>query len=199
MPTTVGWLMLLLLAWLIWAWHRRLYPPPHTAAVTATVQRRLKPRTPDDCPACRRHTAPPAPSVPPPPPVTSWREIKSRRGAPKPIATQGFACPNRRCAVLSDYRRASPCPGRRRRARALRASSDVARERHVGVPSAPGALPRSIGSKPRPSALQKCSPPWRKGSLSLPRCGCSDIATPRSRDGSRGLASIAPPCTIASS
>jgi transposase-like protein len=99
MSTAVGWLVLmLLLAWLIWAWHRRLYPLPHTAAVTATVQRLLKPRTPDNCPACHRHTLPPAPRVPPP--VTPWREIKSRRGAPKRIATQGFACPNRTCAYF---------------------------------------------------------------------------------------------------
>jgi len=26
-----------------------------------------------------------------------WREVKSRRGAPKRIDTQGFACPNRNC------------------------------------------------------------------------------------------------------
>jgi IS1 family transposase len=29
--------------------------------------------------------------------VTPWSAIKSRRGAPKRIATQGFACPNRQC------------------------------------------------------------------------------------------------------
>lgn len=26
-----------------------------------------------------------------------WREIKSRRGAPKRVKTEGFACPNRVC------------------------------------------------------------------------------------------------------
>jgi IS1 family transposase len=30
--------------------------------------------------------------------VTPWREYKSRRGAPKRIPTEGFACPNRRCS-----------------------------------------------------------------------------------------------------
>jgi IS1 family transposase len=30
--------------------------------------------------------------------VTPWRALKSRRGAPKRINTQGFACPNRTCA-----------------------------------------------------------------------------------------------------
>jgi IS1 family transposase/transposase-like protein len=29
-----------------------------------------------------------------------WREVKSRRGAPKRIDTQGFACPNRNCPYL---------------------------------------------------------------------------------------------------
>jgi IS1 family transposase len=32
------------------------------------------------------------------PAVTAWRELKSRRGAPKRIDTAGFACPNRACA-----------------------------------------------------------------------------------------------------
>src|SRR5262249_54906143 len=127
MSTAVSWLMLiLLLAWLIWAWHRRLYPLPHTAAVAATVQRLLKPRTPDDCLACRRHTAPPAPSVPPPPPVTPWREIQRPPWAAKAVCHPGLALPQPPVCLLPDYRRAGSCPGRRRRARALRADSDVA-------------------------------------------------------------------------
>ncbi len=34
---------------------------------------------------------------PAPLPVRPWREVKSRRGAPKRIHTEGFACPNRTC------------------------------------------------------------------------------------------------------
>jgi len=34
---------------------------------------------------------------PAPLPVRPWREVKSRRGAPKRIDTQGFACPNHQC------------------------------------------------------------------------------------------------------
>jgi len=30
-------------------------------------------------------------------PVRPWREVKSRRGAPKRIDTEGYACPNRQC------------------------------------------------------------------------------------------------------
>jgi hypothetical protein len=43
--------------------------------------------------------APPLSSVvePAPLPVRPWREMKSRRGAPKRVNTEGFACPNRGC------------------------------------------------------------------------------------------------------
>jgi transposase-like protein len=55
------------------------------------------PRCPDDCPACR--LASPASSArgPAPQPVRPWREVKSRRGAPKRVNTEGFACPNQQC------------------------------------------------------------------------------------------------------
>jgi len=44
-----------------------------------------------------RLTAPPVAS---PAPVRPWREVKSRRGAPKRVNTEGFACPNQRCAYF---------------------------------------------------------------------------------------------------
>jgi IS1 family transposase/transposase-like protein len=61
------------------------------------LPRLLKPRCPDDCPACR--LASPASSArgPTPQPVRPWREVKSRRGAPKRVNTEGFACPNPKC------------------------------------------------------------------------------------------------------
>ena len=62
-----------------------------------TVQRLLKPRTPDDCLACRLATTASSGGGPVPVPVRPWREVKSRRRAPKRIDTQGFACPNRNC------------------------------------------------------------------------------------------------------
>ncbi len=87
-------LLLVLLAWRIWMWWcpRNQNRP----AVAAQIQRLLKPRTPNDCPSCCQQaaslaTAPPNLSVPP------WRDRKSLRGAPKRIATQGFACPQRAC------------------------------------------------------------------------------------------------------
>jgi hypothetical protein len=69
-------------------------------AVRTTVQRLLKPRTPLDCPFCRLACTP-SPSVRPAcAPVRPWSEVKSRRGAPKRIDTQGFACLNQQCAYF---------------------------------------------------------------------------------------------------
>jgi transposase-like protein/IS1 family transposase len=82
---------LLGLSWLAWTWWRRW--PPQVAAITASMQRLLRPRTPDDCPACREQ-APGTTRAPRPcSPVRPWHEVKSRRGKPKRIATAGFACP----------------------------------------------------------------------------------------------------------
>ncbi len=100
MPTAWCSLVLLLvvaLTWLTWIW-RRQHAQGRTAAVTTTVQRLLKPRTPEACLACRQLVATSTPTTPLHPPVTPWRELKSRRGAPKRIDTAGFACPNRVCA-----------------------------------------------------------------------------------------------------
>ena len=84
--------------WVVFLWYCQCSPQPDRRSATATVQRLLKPRTPEDCSACRRQGALP-PSAPAPlPAVRPWRELKSRRGAPKRIATDGFACPNSACA-----------------------------------------------------------------------------------------------------
>jgi transposase-like protein len=62
-----------------------------------TLQRHLKPRSPDDCPACRLASAPSLGGGPAPASLRPWPEVKSRRGAPKRIDTEGFACPNQQC------------------------------------------------------------------------------------------------------
>ena len=98
MTTDSSWLILwlvLLLAWLTWTWWRP--SASHWDPVTVRVQRLLKSRTPDDCPACRQPAVRAVAHVPTRPPVIPWPERKSRRGAPKRITTQGFACPNRGC------------------------------------------------------------------------------------------------------
>jgi transposase-like protein len=69
----------------------------HSRAGTVhpVVRHLLKPRTPRDCPACRLSCT--LPSGVGPAPVRPWCEMKSRRGAPKRVNTEGFACPNRKC------------------------------------------------------------------------------------------------------
>ena len=81
-----------------------LHPGPAQSRGAAKMRiglhRLLKPRSPDDCSACR--LASPASSVvgPVPVPVRPWSEVKSRRGAPKRVKTEGFACPNQQCAYF---------------------------------------------------------------------------------------------------
>ena len=72
----------------------------HGTAKGSTLPRLLKPRSPDDCPACR--LAATASSVVEPMPVRPWSEVKSRRGAPKRIPTEGFACPNSQCQYFGN-------------------------------------------------------------------------------------------------
>jgi len=89
----------LTLLWRLDWFHRR--PSSSRGEVKrSTVQRLLKPRCPDDCPACRLSSTPSLGGGPGPAPVRPWREVKSRRGAPKRIPTEGFACPNPKCPYL---------------------------------------------------------------------------------------------------
>ena len=82
-------------------WHLSLphHQPSHSkrGAMRTRVHRLLKPRTPHDCSACRLSCTPSSDVRPTPAPVCPWREVKSRRGAPKRVNTEGFACPNQRC------------------------------------------------------------------------------------------------------
>jgi hypothetical protein len=89
----------LALLWRLDWFHRR---PSHARGGTKrpTVQRLLKPRCPDDCPACRLASTASSGGEPAPEPVRPWREVKSRRGAPKQIHTEGYACPNQQCAYF---------------------------------------------------------------------------------------------------
>jgi hypothetical protein len=88
-------LFLARLCHLYWPYH--CPPHPRAAAVHTTIQRLLKPRSPLDCPACRLSSTLSSVMEPAPLPVRPWREIKSRRGAPKRMNTQGYACPNHKC------------------------------------------------------------------------------------------------------
>jgi hypothetical protein len=72
-------------------------PAQSAAAKRAPIHRLLKPRSPPDCPICRLSCVHSSVVGPVPPTVRPWREVKSRRGAPKRVNTEGFACPNREC------------------------------------------------------------------------------------------------------
>jgi IS1 family transposase/transposase-like protein len=52
---------------------------------------------PLDCPVCRLSCTLSSVVKPAPASVRPWHEVKSRRGAPKRVNTEGFACPNRKC------------------------------------------------------------------------------------------------------
>jgi ssDNA-binding Zn-finger/Zn-ribbon topoisomerase 1 len=91
------------LIWVIWQWEqcRRLTKVGVPAKMQ--VERALRPRTPEDCPACReqshheehRHRKEP---------VQPWSEVKSRRGRRKRLNTEGYACINRACQYYGSGR-----------------------------------------------------------------------------------------------
>ncbi len=83
------------LVWLMGQWDqcRRLKVGPK---VKEKVERALRARTPEDCPACCDESRPAGQrslegQVPP------WREVKSRRGRCKRLNTEGYACVNEVC------------------------------------------------------------------------------------------------------
>ena len=92
-------LFLLLSLALLWrlSWLHLQLSHSRGRAMHSIAQRLLQPRTPLDCPACRLSCAHSSGMGPAPAPVRPWREVKSRRGAPKRVNTEGFACPNQQC------------------------------------------------------------------------------------------------------
>jgi len=95
---------LLLSLVLLWG-HDWLYLRPSRSrggAKRSRLQRLLKPGCPDDCPACRLASTASSGGEPAPLAVRPWSEVKSRRGAPKRVNTEGYACPNRKCPYFSN-------------------------------------------------------------------------------------------------
>jgi len=72
---------------------------PHARPNAKPTPRPLKPRTPDDCPACRAAQ----PGLPPPASTSlkPYSQAKSPRGRRKRIVTAGYACPNPDCRYYS--------------------------------------------------------------------------------------------------
>jgi len=90
---------LALLCALCWP-HQGPAPSRAAAKMRSRLHRLLKPRCPVDCPACRLGSTASSGGGPAPLPVRPWSEVKSRRGAPKRIQTEGFACPNQQCSYF---------------------------------------------------------------------------------------------------
>src|SRR4051794_18702349 len=76
-------------------WRRRHAYRPQPGATP--IARPWRPRTPNDCPACRVRCAGSPRAAPQATPVRPWRDLKGRRGAPRHVATEGYACPARAC------------------------------------------------------------------------------------------------------
>ena len=97
-------LVFFLLLSLALLWRLRWFhlQPSHSQADKrrTLVQRLLKPRSLDDCPACRLASTPASSGGPVPALVRPWREVKSWRGAPRRIPTEGFACLNPQCTYF---------------------------------------------------------------------------------------------------
>jgi hypothetical protein len=96
-------IFLLLCLVLLWRLCWPHFQPSHSRGEVkrTRLHRLLKPRSPDDCPACRLASTPSSVVGSVPLPVRPWSEVKSRRGAPKRIDTEGFACPNQQCRYFS--------------------------------------------------------------------------------------------------
>jgi len=96
-----GWLLILLvvigfiLLRVRWRWPTPAAPRAHPNV--KPTPRPLKPRAPDDCPACRAAQpglSPASTSLKP------YSQIKSPRGRRKQIVTAGYACPNPDCVYF---------------------------------------------------------------------------------------------------
>ena len=92
-------LLSLTLLWRLGWFHLRPSCSPGGTKRT-TLHRLLKPRCPDDCPACRLASTASSGVEPAPAPVRPWCEVKSHRGAPKRVNTEGYACPNPKCSYF---------------------------------------------------------------------------------------------------
>jgi len=82
---------LLLFLVLLWCLDWFAFRPSSSRGGTkrSTLHRMLKPRSPDDCPACHLGFTPSIGRGTASAPVRPWNEVKSRRGAPKRIDTEG--------------------------------------------------------------------------------------------------------------
>jgi IS1 family transposase/transposase-like protein len=85
-----------LLMWLCVAW-RTIYLTAWQASETKHRKRRLKARSPEDCPACQSGQGLRGVNSRPTRAVHPWSEVKGKGGRKKQSNTEGHACPNPAC------------------------------------------------------------------------------------------------------
>ena len=85
-----------------------LWPSSSGGAKRPALHRRLQPRTPDDCPACRHASTPSSGAGPAPQRVRPWHEVKSRRGARHSHTHRRLRLSQPTMRVLRDHRGSHP-------------------------------------------------------------------------------------------
>jgi IS1 family transposase len=92
---------LLAITLVLLAWRRRNAWHPALPQLLKR-SRRLHPSTPDDCLHCRRAATSREDRDRLAATVRPWREVRSRRGAPRRVPTNGHACRNPRCLYYAN-------------------------------------------------------------------------------------------------
>ncbi len=142
-------LLMFALVWLSQRSRSHHGPFPSQAARRSLLPRRLKPRSPLDCPSCCLASSPSSGGEPAPAPVRPWREIKSRRGARHPRAERGVCLSQPSLPILWDQRCEHPRGFLAMVCGAKLSGSKGGALRRVGRPSAHVSTRRCIGSKRR--------------------------------------------------
>jgi hypothetical protein len=168
-------------------------------APRSRLHRLLKPRCPDDCPACRIASAASSGVEPVPALVRPWREVKSRRGARHPGKYRGICLSQPAVPLLRHHRCSDPRSRRRWQTWPSRADPNVSRS----------CLPYHVHCQAQHSPVQVENPLSCRVAVvlaalaegwTLPRLNASSaLVSPPSRRGSLVPAGMRIPCTSASS
>ena len=88
------WMVLVMWLGVVW-W--KIYRTVWQVSEKKRRKRRLKARSPEDCPACQSRQGLRGVNSRPNRDVRPWREVKGKGGRKKQSNTEGHACPNRAC------------------------------------------------------------------------------------------------------
>jgi hypothetical protein len=90
-----------LLLWLSLTWWRIYHTARDTEGTKRQGKRRLKARSPDDCPACQSEQGLRTVNGVPRRAVRPWSEVKGKGGRKKESNTQGHAFPTKRARITA--------------------------------------------------------------------------------------------------